>query len=166
MADSIQMHGQEKLREFLAKVHAKVENPELLYRKLSVLLLDQTERRFDTSIGTDDKPWKQSWRAEVQGGKTLRNTGRLQDSIVSRIQGNRITIGTNVKYAALMHFGGTVKPKGKKFLKFKTPLGGWMFLRSVKIPARPFLGISVDDSQEILFEIEEYLHEVLTDAKH
>ncbi|MGR2923194.1 virion morphogenesis protein, partial [Acinetobacter sp. 1125_18A] len=26
--------------------------------------------------------------------------------------------------------------------------------------------ISVDDSQEILFEIEEYLYKVLTDAKH
>ena len=68
-------------------------------------------------------------------------------------------------YAALMHFGGTIKPKHGKFLTFKTPTGGWVRVKSVTIKPRPYLGVSVDDSQDILFTIEEYLEKVLKDAK-
>ena len=44
-------------------------------------------------------------------------------------------------------------------------MGGWAQIQSVIIPPRPFLGMSVDDSQEVLFEIEEYLLELLLSAK-
>ena len=166
MADSIQMHGQEKLQEFMRRVLDRVEDPSDLWREIAAIVTNNTRQRFRTNIGVDDKPWKQSWRAGLQGGRTLANNGHLRDSIFAKVDGSRITIGTNLKYAALMHFGGVVKPKKGKFLKFQSPLGGWIFLRSVTIPARPYLGISVDDSQEILFEIEEYLEKVLKDAKN
>lgn len=166
MADSIQMHGQEKLHEFMRRVIDRVDDPTKLWHDISDLIIGNTQERIRTGIGTDDKPWKKSWRAHVQGGQTLRDTGRLYNSVFAKVQGNRITIGTNVKYAPILHFGGWIKPKSGKYLKFKTPLGGWRMVKAVYIPPRPFLGISVDDSQEILFEIEEYLYKVLTDAKH
>ena len=46
-----------------------------------------------------------------------------------------------------------------KMIKYKHLFG------PVIIPARPFLGMSIDDSQEVLFEIEEYLLELLMNAK-
>ncbi|WP_111860008.1 phage virion morphogenesis protein [Acinetobacter sp. CFCC 10889] len=165
MVDAIQMHGQDKLIEFMRRVEKQVEDPSDLWRDIGDILVHNTQQRIQTGIGTDDKPWQKSWRAQVQGGQTLRDTGRLHNSILVRISGNKIVVGTNVVYAPLMHFGGTIKPKNGTYLKFKTPLGGWVQLKSVTIPARPFLGISVDDSQEILFEIEEYLREALNSAK-
>lgn len=165
MADAIQMHGQDKLIEFMRRVEKQVEDPSDLWRDIGDILVHNTQERFRTGIGTDDRPWQKSWRAQVQGGQTLRDTGRLHNSILVRISGNKIVVGTNVVYAPLMHFGGTIKSKNGTYLKFKTPLGGWVQLKSITIPARPFLGISVDDSQEILFEIEEYLRGALNRAK-
>ena len=166
MTDSIQMHGQNKLQEFMRRVIDRVEDPSELWQDISDILEFNVQQRISTGIGTDDKPWKKSWRAKVQGGQTLRDTGRLHNSIIAKVQGNTISVGTNVKYAPILHFGGTIKPKSGKYLTFKTPIGGWVKVKAVYIPPRPFMGISVDDSQEILFEIEEYLYEVLTDAKH
>ena len=166
MTDSVQMHGQEKLQKFMQQVLDRVSDPSELWHDISDLLVSNTQSRIQTGIGTDDKPWKKSWRAKVQGGQTLRDTGRLHNSIVAQVVGNRIIVGTNVKYAPILHFGGTIKPKSGKYLTFRTPMGGWVKVKAVIIPPRPFLGISVDDSQEILFEIEEYLYKVLTDAKH
>ena len=166
MADSIQIHGQEKLQRFMQRVLDRVEHPSKLWYDISDIIVVNTQGRIQTGIGTDDKPWKKSWRAKVQGGQTLRDTGRLHNSIFAKVQGNKITIGTNVVYAPILHFGGTIKPKNGKYLTFRTPTGGWRKIKAVYIPPRPYMGISVDDSQEILFEIEEYLYEVLTDAKH
>ncbi len=166
MVDSIQMHGQEELQRFMQQVLDRVEDPSELWYDISDILVVNTQKRIQTGIGTDDKPWQKSWRARVQGGQTLRDTGRLHNSICARVQGNKITVGTNVVYAPILHFGGTIKPKSGKYLTFRTPLGGWVKVKAVYIPPRPYLGISVDDSQEILFEIEEYLYKVLTDAKH
>ncbi|ENU56860.1 phage virion morphogenesis protein [Acinetobacter guillouiae] len=166
MTDSIQMHGQNKLQEFMRRVVDRVEDPSGLWQDISDILEFNVQQRIRTGIGTDNKPWKKSWRAKVQGGQTLRDTGRLHNSIIAKVQGNTISVGTNVKYAPILHFGGTIKPKSGKYLTFKTPTGGWVKVKAVYIPPRPFMGISVDDSQEILFEIEEYLYKVLTDAKH
>ena len=166
MTDTIQMHGQEKLQEFMRRVIERVKDPSELWHDISDILIVNTQRRIQTGIGTDDKAWKKSWRAKVQGGQTLRDTGRLHNSIFAKVQGNKISVGTKVVYAPILHFGGWVKPKSGKYLTFKTPLGGWVMDKAVYIPPRPYLGISVDDSQEILFEIEEYLYKVLTDAKH
>lgn len=166
MDDSIQIHGKEKLQRFMQQVLDRVEDPSKLWHDISDIIVINTQVRIQTGIGTDDKPWQKSWRAKVQGGQTLRDTGRLHNSIFAKVQGNKITIGTNVVYAPILHFGGTIKPKSGKYLAFRTPTGGWRKIKAVYIPPRPYMGISVDDSQEILFEIEEYLYEVLTDAKH
>ncbi|EXB32238.1 phage virion morphogenesis family protein [Acinetobacter sp. 1461402] len=131
------------------------------------ILEHNTKQRINTGIGTDDKPWQKSWRAKLQGGTTLRDTSRLYNSIKYTVLdgGKRVVVGTNVFYAPVMHYGATIKAKTGKYLKFKTTMGGWAQIQSVIIPPRPFLGMSVDDSQEVLFEIEEYLLELLLNAK-
>jgi len=166
MVDSIQIHGHEKLQRVMQRVLDRVEDPSKLWYDISDIIVINTQGRIQTGIGTDDKPWKKSWRVKLKGGQTLRDTGRLHNSIFAKVQGNKITIGTNVVYAPILHFGGTIKPKNGKYLTFRTLKGGWVKVKAVYIPPRPYMGISVDDSQEILFEIEEYLYEVLTDAKH
>ena len=166
MADSIQFHGQEKITQWLNKVLKQAGDHSSLMHNIGSVLEHNTKQRINTGIGTDDKPWQKSWRARVQGGTTLRDTSRLYNSIKYQIVGGkRVVVGTNVIYAPLMHFGGIIKPKNGKYLTFKTPTGGWVRVKSVTIKPRPYLGMSVDDSQEVLFAIEEYLEKVLKDAK-
>lgn len=167
MADSIQFHGQEKITEWLNKVLKQAGDHSKLMSNIGSILEFNTKQRINTGIGTDDKPWQKSWRAKMQGGTTLRDTSRLYNSITYTVLGGgkRVIVGTNVMYAPVMHFGATIKAKTGKYLKFKTTIGGWAQIQSVIIPARPFLGMSVDDSQEVLFEIEEYLLELLMNAK-
>ena len=64
-----------------------------------------------------------------------------------------------------MHFGGTIRAKNKPYLVFKTPTGGWVKRKSITIPARPIFGVSEDDAQNMLTAIEEYLEDLLKDAK-
>ena len=166
MADSIRFHGQEKITQWLNRVLKETKDSTELLHEIGSILESNTKERINSGIGVDDKPWQKSWRARVQGGTTLRDTSRLYNSIKYQvIGGKRVVVGTNVMYAALMHFGGTIKPKHGKFLTFKTPTGGWVRVKSVTIKPRPYLGVSVDDSQDILFTIGEYLEKVLKDAK-
>ncbi len=167
MADSIQFHGQEKITQWLNKVLKQAGDHSKLMHNIGSILEHNTKQRINTGIGTDDKPWQKSWRAKLQGGTTLRDTSRLYNSIKYTVLdgGKRVIVGTNVFYAPVMHFGATIKAKSGKYLKFKTTMGGWAQIQSVIIPPRPFLGMSVDDSQEVLFEIEEYLLELLLNAK-
>ena len=167
MADSIQFHGQEKITQWLNKVLKQAGDHSKLMHNIGSVLEHNTKQRINTGIGTDDKPWQKSWRAKMQGGTTLRDTSRLYNSIKYTVLdgGKRVVVGTNVFYAPVMHYGATIRAKTGKYLKFKTTMGGWAQIQSVIIPPRPFLGMSVDDSQEVLFEIEEYLLELLLSAK-
>lgn len=167
MADSVQFHGQEKITQWLNRVLKQAGDHSKLMHNIGSVLEHNTKQRINTGIGTDDKPWQKSWRAKLQGGTTLRDTSRLYNSIKYTVLdgGKRVIVGTNVFYAPVMHYGATIRAKTGKYLKFKTTMGGWAQIQSVIIPARPFLGMSVDDSQEILFEIEEYLLELLLNAK-
>ena len=167
MADTIQFHGQEKITEWLNKVLKQAGDHSKLMHNIGSVLEHNTKQRINTGIGTDDKPWQKSWRAKLQGGTTLRDTSRLYNSIKYTVLdgGKRVVVGTNVFYAPVMHYGATIRAKTGKYLKFKTTMGGWAQIQSVIIPPRPFLGMSADDSQEVLFEIEEYLLELLLNAK-
>ena len=167
MADTIQFHGQEKITEWLNKVLKQAGDHSSLMHNIGSVLEHNTKQRINTGIGTDDKPWRKSWRAKLQGGTTLRDTSRLYNSIKYTVldRGKRVVVSTNVFYAPVLHFGATIRAKTGKYLKFKTTMGGWAQIQSVIIPPRPFLGMSVDDSQEVLFEIEEYLLELLLNAK-
>lgn len=167
MADTIQFHGQEKITEWLNKVLKQAGDHSKLMHNIGSVLEYNTKQRINTGIGTDDRPWQKSWRAKMQGGTTLRDTSRLYHSIKYTVLdgGKRVVVSTNVFYAPVLHFGATIRAKTGKYLKFKTTMGGWAQIQSVIIPPRPFLGMSVDDSQEVLFEIEEYLLELLLNAK-
>ena len=70
-------------------------------------------------------------------------------------------VGTNVKHAATHQFGDkgrTIRAKRAKNLRFQVG-GQWISKKKVKvnIPARPFLGLSDEDMQEIKATTEEFI---------
>ena len=81
--------------------------------------------------------WKPS---KKQGGKTLVDTARLQNSITAKAFSDRAEVGTNVIYAAIHQFGGKAG-RGHK----------------VNIPARPFLMVQPEDWTEINAALADYL---------
>lgn len=89
-------------------------------------------------------PWGVPWRPlnpAFRTGQPLRDTGRLQRSITSQVQGDAVMVGTNVRYAAVHQFGATIFPRNAKYLA--APMGGGRiaFLKQVTIPSRPFMPV-------------------------
>lgn len=78
--------------------------------------------------------------------KPLIQSGTLAEQIDYKVNGNGLSIGSTMKYAAMQQFGGTKA-------KFPNLLGD--------IPARPFLGVSESDAVMIVDTVNEYLRKVI-----
>lgn len=120
-------------------------------------LLRSTEERFDTETAPDGTPWKplkasslgagykKAKRTPVKGQltaaykryladrKILTRSGQLRSTIFSRPASDHVAIGTGKIYGATHQFG-----RGE-------------------IPARPFLGVTTADQQEILDLLSEHV---------
>lgn len=125
-------------------------------------LRTSTVERFTDEKSPEGKSWKQSIRAKENGGKTLTQTTQLKTSIRSEVNNTGLAVGTNDIRAATHQFGDerTIRAKNKKHLSFQ--IGGrWVKVASVKvnIPARPFLGISDEDNQDIKDSLEALFEE-------
>lgn len=126
-------------------------------------ITSRTIRRFDEQRAPDGTPWPPLSPATLlsevgprdrlkRGGlsrraldrmakrKALIRTGRLRSSISWKVRGTRIYVGTNVVYAPIHQFGGQAG-RGRK----------------VRIPARPFLGLSAKDREEAEALLREWL---------
>ena len=53
------------------------------------------------------------WPDTTRGGQTMVDTGRLRNSITHEVRGRSVRVGTNVRYAPVRHFGGTIEAKDK-----------------------------------------------------
>jgi phage gpG-like protein len=100
---------------------------------------------------------KMSHGAGSKKNATLQpDSGRLRNSVSTRVQrsGGRIrgTVGTNLKYAAIHEFGGTIRPKTKKYLKFKAG-GRWYSANQVTIPERPYLRPSLEKKRKAVLNL-------------
>ena len=100
--------------------------------------------RFERQHGPDGAPWTPSLRAQTENGQTLTDSAHLRQSITWAVTGDGVEIGTNKVYAAIHQFGGQAG-RGQ----------------SVTLPARPFLGLSDDDRDEIAAIIEDYIAEAM-----
>ena len=120
-------------------------------------LRTSTVERFTEEKSPEGKAWKTSIRASEEGGKTLTKTGVLKNSIRTEVSDTGLAVGTNDIRAATHQFGGerTIRAKNRKYLTFRAG-GQWRRVKSVRvnIPARPFLGISEEDEQEIMEELD------------
>jgi HK97 gp10 family phage protein len=82
-------------------------------------------------------------------GEGLVDTGNLMKSVqpgtLMIFQGSgEITVGTNVVYAAIHEFGGIIRARKAKALRFKTKDGKWHTVKSVTMPARPYMRPAID----------------------
>ncbi len=136
------------VRQVFARLAALDGDQTTLMQKIGAQLRLHVDERFEDGKGPSGLPWKKSRRAQERGGSTLIESGRLLGSMTYVAAPRSVEIGTNVEYAAIHQFGGTIRAKTPKGLRFKVG-GAWRRMMQVTLPARPFLGISQDDRDEM-----------------
>jgi len=141
----------EDAQRTLSEAQEALENPISMWDEIGVAMTQSTTDRFATGTTPDGNQWPQSIRVKMaQGnGQTLVDKGQLVRSITHEANDGGVEIGTNVIYAAIHQFGGTIRAKTAKGLRFSIPGVGFVNVQAVNIPARPFLGVNAEDENEI-----------------
>lgn len=58
-----------------------------------------------------------------------------------------------VKYARIHEYGGIIKAKNKPFMVFQTKDGAWHSVKSVHIPARPYMRPAFDEHEQDINDV-------------
>jgi phage virion morphogenesis protein len=119
---------------------------------------NQTRKRIESG---GPGPDGEAWPPNQAGTPILFQTGRhLHDSIASSSSGDGGEWGAAWEFAHVHQYGATIKPKDAEQLSFM--IGDKrVFAKSVTIPARPFVGVSADDAQEIREQVTDFLGRLL-----
>lgn len=106
--------------------------------------------RIKLGFRSSTDPYGLPWLAPVlRKGQPLLDTGRLRNSVSSRVIGQEVEVGTNLIYAPIHQFGGLITAKNAPRLVF--PFGGsaagtapqgYLSKKSVYIPQRRFFPIN------------------------
>ena len=160
----------EQVRVFIEELAERFGDLTPLMRNIGEIIRERAMQSFASSASPEGEPWKPSFRALRQGGKTLIDTAILRNSINVRPGPTSVEIGSPIEYAGTHQFGakrgsfGTVSAivrehlrKSKKGTKYSVR----KHTRQVAlpwgdIPARPFLGIAPEDWNDIHDAIFEY----------
>lgn len=81
-------------------------------------------------------------RGGGKGAKPLLDTGRFANGISHRVDANSVEVGTNAIQGPMLHFGAAKGAFGRTSRGAPIPWGN--------VPARPWLGVSVDDRAGML----------------
>lgn len=121
-------------------------------REIAAVMEAGTRERFDTGRAPDGTPWVPSQRVLEQGGRTLVDTAALLQSIASGHDATSAVVGTNLVYARIHQTGGEIRARNARALR--TPRGP---RKAVRMPARPFLGWSEAEKDNIVAILSDHL---------
>lgn len=154
---SIRLEAGDQALSALSGLVGRLDDATALYDELGRMLAGSTQHRFETETDPAGNPWPDSLRVLTLGGKTLTDSTALRSSITWEAFASGVAVGTNLIYASVHQLGATIEAKASPFLHFAVPGGGYAMVKSVTIPARPFLGISDSDEMAILSLVESWL---------
>ena len=170
----MQLDQHAALKELAGYVE-RARNPRGMFENIGASLVTSTMHRFEQGKGPDGSPWPPSIRAIAHGGKTLIESARLMRSITFNASATGLELGSNVIYAAIHQLCGIIRQAARTaVLHFKTNkrTGQSRFskpgkadraqkakigARTIRMPARPFIGLDDDDNREILRIAEDWI---------
>jgi phage virion morphogenesis protein len=128
----------DEIEDSLAGLAARVGDLQPVLDEVGGSLVTSTLARFEAQHGPDEVPWRPlaETTLEKRAGKSpsiLRDSGRLAASVAHLATRREVRVGTNVRYARIHQLGGHAGPAP-----------------GVLIPARPYLGLSAADRDELL----------------
>ncbi len=157
----------QKMQEAFSELVARGTNLRPLMQELGEFLIETTKQRFETSTAPDGSRWapnapatylahlgafkgsfQKDGRLSKRGASRLSGkkpligeTGRLSSQISYRADGQSVEVGSGLVYSAVQQFGAARGSFGTTKHGSPVPWGD--------IPARPFLGLSAEDTAEI-----------------
>lgn len=171
-----------ELRKAIDRLYDRMSDLTPAMRDIGEYMLGATRDRFDNETAPDGSKWqalspryaarKVKMRNALQGILTRRGT--LRDTIRYKASKSDVVVGSDRPYAAIHQFGGDIQNKGgSRTLNFKVGRNGRsrfakrsranfqqtvnVGASSATILARPYLGVSAQDEQEILKILGDYL---------
>lgn len=154
-----------QVQALLNRLSASVRNMSPALKEVG----DALKTNIQLGFNAEKSPYGDAWaklkpatlkarRKKGAGAKILRDTGRLVNSITRSADANSVTVGTNVPYAAIHQFGGTIDHAARSIrVRLRTVKGRTRFAKDshkrariiwgeakawfVNIPARPFMPI-------------------------
>lgn len=139
----------------LAKLHSiaqQLQHPRKLYGLLGETLKKIHADRFKAEVAPDGKKWQSlsSITRKIKGNdRILKQGGYLSQKTAYNYDDNGLEFGSDAKYARLHQFGGVIRSKKGKRLKFGKG-SNTVYAKQSKIPARPWLGVNAQDEQKLL----------------
>lgn len=100
----------------------------------------------------------------VSSNKILQDKGALRESIDVDPRSNSVAVGSNLVYARIHQFGGVIRPKRSNCLCIPVGDGKIIKVKSVTIPARPYLVITDKENTQILEATVEYYRKCITNG--
>ncbi|EGL4350579.1 phage virion morphogenesis protein [Salmonella enterica] len=156
-----------------------------LMKSLAADMHDAVEENFAQQGRPAWQAWSKSYaRQAAKRGqeKILQRRGRLADSIHEASDNDSATVGTNVKYAAIHQYGGTITMPARSqrayYRQYKDGRVGHRFVRKsqsnfsqwhtlpayhITLPARPFLALDDSDIRQMGDTLENYLRRLTDD---
>lgn len=129
----------------LGKAAHRLGNTQALMESVGDALVSGTLKRFDAEEDPTGTKWPKSKRAAKEGGQTLTDTALLRRSIDYAATPGKVMVGSNLQYARIHQMGGKTG-KGHK----------------VTMPARPYLGVSAEDMEEVRETVADFLKGTFT----
>lgn len=145
------------------------------FRQSSYIMHSDVIKRFTDESDEKGQKWKplspltimmrKKRRKKATSVGILKDTGRLRQSIRPKSNEHGAEVSTNVEYAAIHNFGGTINhPGGTKFGFLKGGEFGWKkkdnsrFIgitkpHKINIPARPFMSGLSDDAKDKIIRL-------------
>ena len=143
MKINIKAEGVNSLKQRIKTQSKNLLNLQPFRQLVGMYVQKQTiKERFDKEQAPDGTKWKPLSPARVKqrmkrhktgNMKILQDVGELRRSVQYEAGQTYVRIGSNLKYARIHQFGGTIHFKKRK--------------GSVTIPARPYLGVTPNERQ-------------------
>lgn len=121
------------------------------------LVQEQTRRRIEEEkTSPAGAAWKDNWR----GSDILRESGALSRSIDYAPSEDSVEVGTGIVYGRIHQEGGVISAKNARALFFQ--MGNrFVQVKSVTMPARPYLGLSAANQVDVIKAAEDWLERLV-----
>ena len=159
------IQGDEQVERLLAAL-LQPQWDDLLDQIGGTVVAQTQERIADDKSDPQGEPWK-AWSGKYAqtrhgGHSLLKGNNDLLNSINHQVIGMSVEVGSHLVYAGIHQKGGEIKvtPKMRGYLHYRDiHLKG--STSSIKIPARPYLGISDDNRDELEEIISEWFSDLI-----
>jgi len=160
-------HNIAAAQKFLARIAHQAGTAAPALKGIGETLTISTDDRFDKETGPDGKKWvdvKPSTRKRKKHSKILSEQLHLRGDVHYNVDSNQLLLGAGIAYGAIHQLGGEIKQEGvtlhlsgtgrnTRFAKKGKGDRTKKINRTIKMPARPYLGISKQDEADILDEV-------------